>query len=101
MIVDEIKIKVTAGSGGKGMVNFSKTRKTLGPTGGSGGNGGNVLIKGVADLAALKTYRFKKEYNAKLVEPGFSYNSGENKEWETVESLRKLIKEHLYPNFEF
>jgi UDP-N-acetylglucosamine 4,6-dehydratase (inverting) len=44
---------------------------------------------------------FKKEYNAKLVEPGFSYNSGENKEWETVESLRKLIKEHLYPNFEF
>ena len=44
---------------------------------------------------------FKKENNAKLVEPGFSYNSGENTEWETVETLRSLIKEHLYPDFEF
>lgn len=44
---------------------------------------------------------FKKAYNAQLVEQGFSYNSGENTEWETVESLRSLIKEHLYPNFEF
>ena len=44
---------------------------------------------------------FKKAYNAKLVEQGFSYNSGENTEWETVESLRSLIKEHLYSNFEF
>jgi UDP-N-acetylglucosamine 4,6-dehydratase (inverting) len=44
---------------------------------------------------------FKKAYNAQLVEQGFSYNSGENTEWETVDSLRSLIKEHLYPNFEF
>lgn len=44
---------------------------------------------------------FKKVNNAKLVEPGFSYNSGENSEWETVETLRSLIKEHLYPDFEF
>jgi UDP-N-acetylglucosamine 4,6-dehydratase (inverting) len=40
------------------------------------------------------------ENNAKLVKPGFSYNSGENTEWETVESLRRLIKEHLYHDFE-
>jgi UDP-N-acetylglucosamine 4,6-dehydratase/5-epimerase len=45
--------------------------------------------------------KFIKENNAKLVPAGFSYNSGENTEWETVESLRSLIKEHLYPNFEF
>lgn len=44
---------------------------------------------------------FKKAYKAELVKPGFSYNSGENTEWESVESLRSLIKEHLYPNFEF
>jgi UDP-N-acetylglucosamine 4,6-dehydratase (inverting) len=44
---------------------------------------------------------FKNTYKAELVKPGFSYNSGENGEWETVESLRRLIKEHLYPNFEF
>jgi len=44
---------------------------------------------------------YKKTYNAQLVESGFSYNSGENTEWETVDSLRSLIKEHLYSNFEF
>lgn len=44
---------------------------------------------------------FKKVNNANLVKPGFSYNSGENTEWETVESLRSLIKKHLYPDFEF
>lgn len=38
-------------------------------------------------------------HNAKLVEPGFRYNSGENDEWETVESLRTLIKEHVDPSF--
>ena len=45
--------------------------------------------------------KFIKENNAVLVPAGFSYNSSENIEWETVESLRSLIKEHLYPNFEF
>ena len=38
-------------------------------------------------------------FKAKKVTQGFSYNSGENDEWETVESLRGLIKEHVDPNF--
>ena len=38
---------------------------------------------------------FISNFNAKKVSPGFSYNSGTNKQWETVESLRKLIKKHL------
>jgi UDP-N-acetylglucosamine 4,6-dehydratase len=42
---------------------------------------------------------FITTFNAKKVVPGFSYNSGDNSEWETVESLKKLIKEHLYPDF--
>lgn len=41
-----------------------------------------------------------KEFGAKPVEQGFTYNSGKNTEWETVESLRKLIKEHVDPTFE-
>lgn len=41
-----------------------------------------------------------KQFNAKKVEKGFQYNSGENTEWETVESLRTLIKEHIDPSFE-
>ena len=43
---------------------------------------------------------FKKTFNAVKVQEGFSYNSGDNSQWETVESLRYLIKEHLYPDFE-
>lgn len=35
----------------------------------------------------------------KKVEPGFKYNSGENTEWEDVESLRTLIKNHIDENF--
>jgi len=43
---------------------------------------------------------FVLEFNAKKVETGFSYTSENNKEWETVESLRKLIKEHVSLDFE-
>lgn len=38
---------------------------------------------------------FISVFSAKKVEEGFSYNSGTNPEWETVSSLRKLIKEHV------
>jgi len=40
-----------------------------------------------------------KAFNAKIVPEGFNYSSGENSEWETVESLRKLIVEHVEPTF--
>lgn len=43
---------------------------------------------------------FIDTFNAKKVDQGFSYNSGENEEWETVESLRSLIKEHVDSTFE-
>lgn len=39
-------------------------------------------------------------FNAKKVPEGFSYNSGDNTEWETIESIRLKIKEHVDPNFE-
>lgn len=43
---------------------------------------------------------FIKHFNAKLVPNGFNYNSGDNTEWETVSSLRHLIKEHVDTTFE-
>jgi UDP-N-acetylglucosamine 4,6-dehydratase (inverting) len=43
---------------------------------------------------------FTKTFKAEKVPNGFKYNSGENTEWETVESLRSLVKEHVDPNFE-
>jgi UDP-N-acetylglucosamine 4,6-dehydratase len=34
-------------------------------------------------------------FNAEMVEKGFSYNSGENTEWETIDTLKGLIKIHV------
>ena len=42
---------------------------------------------------------FIDTFNATKVSDGFNYNSGENSEWETVDTLRSLIKEHLDPEF--
>ncbi len=47
----------------------------------------------------FKLEDYVSHFNAKKVEEGFSYNSGENDEWETIESLRGLIKEHVDSNF--
>ncbi|MBC8052976.1 MAG: UDP-N-acetylglucosamine 4,6-dehydratase (inverting) [Sphingobacteriaceae bacterium] len=40
-------------------------------------------------------------FNANQVPIGFSYTSGSNSDWETVESLREMILEHIDPNLEF
>ena len=64
MLVDDIKIQVTAGDGGKGIVSFNKTMMSLGPTGGSGGKGGSVYVEGTSNLNALNNFRFKKEFKA-------------------------------------
>lgn len=53
-------------------------------------------------LPAITNWRlsdFIEKHNAVKVPEGFSYDSGNNTEWETVESLRKLIKEFVDPNF--
>lgn len=47
-----------------------------------------------------KLNEFLQHFNGKKVPYGFRYNSGENTEWETVDSLRELIKEHVDPAFE-
>ncbi len=64
MLVDDITIQVAAGNGGDGAVAFNRNKNELGPSGARGGDGGNVYIEGVADLGALRQYRFKKNYRA-------------------------------------
>ena len=64
MIIDDVKIKITAGHGGRGLVVFNKTKMALGPTGGSGGSGGNIFLQGVSDLGALRQFRFRKDIKA-------------------------------------
>ncbi|WP_443096477.1 UDP-N-acetylglucosamine 4,6-dehydratase (inverting) [Salinimicrobium tongyeongense] len=47
-----------------------------------------------------KVEDFIKTFKAEKVPMGFRYNSGENSEWESVEDLRRLIKEHVDSTFE-
>lgn len=42
---------------------------------------------------------FVQHFKAKKVKLGFSYNSGENTDWVSVDMLRNLIKEHVDPTF--
>jgi len=51
----------------------------------------NVIFWKKEDLA--------KAFNGKFVPVGFSYNSGENTEWLTVDDLRRQIVEHVDKNF--
>lgn len=45
--------------------------------------------------------KYKKAFNATDVPLGFKYNSGENKDWETVESLREKILKYVEPKYIF
>lgn len=60
------------------------------------------LGKYYAILPATHTWKleqFVHQFRAKKVALGFSYNSGNNTEWETVDTLRCKIKEHVDPYF--
>ncbi|WP_281231861.1 UDP-N-acetylglucosamine 4,6-dehydratase (inverting) [Flavobacterium gelatinilyticum] len=48
----------------------------------------------------FKLDNYLNHFKAKKVDEGFYYNSGSNDEWETIDSLRSLIKEHVDANFE-
>lgn len=51
-------------------------------------------------VSNFKINDFIASFGAKKVVEGFNYDSGTNTEWETVDSLRTLIKEHVDSNFE-
>jgi len=70
MLIDDVKIKVSAGSGGKGAVAFNKNLMSLGPVGATGGKGGSICVEGISDLSALNRFRFKKEFKAKSGQDG-------------------------------
>ena len=59
--------------------------------------GSNYVI--LPTITQWKLNDYIESNNAKLVQPGFTYNSGTNPEWLTVQQIRDLIIEHLEPNF--
>lgn len=70
MLIDDVKVRIIAGNGGKGAVAFNKNKGAKGPVGGKGGKGGSIYIKGVSDLSTLNKFRFKKEVKAEDGENG-------------------------------
>src|SRR3989344_159778 len=72
MFVDEIKLHLSAGHGGHGVVRWrhEKGKEYAGASGGNGGKGGDVYVRGVRDIGILATYRHKKEFHAERGEDG-------------------------------
>src|ERR687891_638925 len=64
--IDEVKIKVIAGDGGRGCVSFRREKFVPrgGPNGGDGGDGGDVVAVADSQLTTLLDLRYQKLYKA-------------------------------------
>lgn len=64
MLVDEIRISIKAGDGGRGIISFGKMAKS-GPDGGNGGDGGDLYFKASSDLTLLDQFYPDQKVSAK------------------------------------
>jgi GTP-binding protein len=72
--VDEARLKVQAGNGGRGSTSFRREKFVPlgGPDGGDGGEGGNVFLRAVSGINTLADFRIEKTYRAQHGENGSS-----------------------------
>ncbi len=70
--VDEVKIHVKSGDGGRGCLSFRREKfiPMGGPDGGDGGNGGDVFFEVDEGLGTLLDFRYKVHYKAERGEHG-------------------------------
>jgi GTPase len=70
--IDEVKIKVIAGDGGRGCISFRREKFVPrgGPNGGDGGDGGDVVAVADPQLTTLLDLRYQKLYRAGRGEHG-------------------------------
>lgn len=76
MFVDEVKIFVSGGDGGKGCMSFRREAKVPrgGPDGGTGGRGGDVVLHAVSHQNTLLPLRYHTELRAERGRHGGSSN---------------------------
>ena len=74
--LDQAKIFVKAGNGGKGAVSFRREKYIPfgGPDGGNGGRGGDIIIECIGGLNTLIDYRYQQHFKAKNGQGGMGKN---------------------------
>lgn len=72
--VDEARIKVQAGHGGRGSASFRREKFVPlgGPDGGDGGHGGSVYLRAAPGINTLADFRIERTFKAQVGEPGGS-----------------------------
>jgi GTP-binding protein len=70
--VDEARVKIVAGHGGRGAVSFRREKFVPfgGPDGGDGGMGGSVYRRAQAGINTLADYRIARTFRAQNGQPG-------------------------------
>ena len=70
--LDQAKIYIKAGDGGKGCVAFRREKfiEFVGPNGGDGGDGGSVYFEAVENLNTLIDFRYQQHFKAQKGQQG-------------------------------
>ena len=70
--VDEARIKIVAGNGGRGCVSFRREKFVPfgGPDGGDGGEGGSVTLRSRDGINTLADFRIVRTFRAENGQPG-------------------------------
>jgi GTP-binding protein len=70
--VDEARVRVQAGNGGRGCVSFRREKFMPfgGPDGGDGGHGGSVFLRAAEGINTLADFRVERNFKAKSGEGG-------------------------------
>jgi len=64
--IDQVKVYVKAGNGGRGCVSFRREKYVPkgGPNGGDGGRGGHIIFKATKDINTLLDIKYQQQYRA-------------------------------------